>query len=454
MKKLNSEQISEKIMPAVTKFSQHKWVRSISSGFMYVIPFTLLAAIFTIIATPPVTEAVVAEGGFYGNLMSGWLSFAKEYNTLLTLPANMTTGLISVISVMGIAYTLTKQLKMKNELTVTITALIMFLIVCSPMTTGVLSALLTGNVDLTTLSRINMLDATNLGSQGLFVAIIIAISSVELSNFCIKHNFTLRFGDAIPDIVAAPFKALGPVIINCIFFFGLSILVEKTMNTTLPGLIMNVLMPTISNLNSFWGMAIVFTVCNILWFFGVHGAAVTSMLYIPLSFQLTAENAGIVASGGNPVWHPIFISAVSSAYIGLNLAMLIVGKSQKNKAVGKLALVPNLFNINEPLIFGAPMVFNVYLLIPSVLVPILQMLLMYILGNMGLIVGNYNILMVNLPLGLNQFFGTMSIMTALITVGIQLLGTLIWIPFVKIYDRQLLKEESLISEHQEEVQEV
>lgn len=422
MKSINFEKIADKILPYVNIFAQHNWVRAISNGFMSVIPFTLIAAIFSILATPPVTAEVIAQGGFYGTLMSGWYHFAESYSHILLIPANMTTGLLSVIAVMGIAYTLAKMIKLKNEITATLTALIMFLIVAAPMSDGVLSA-------------------RYLGSEGLFIAMIVAILSVEITSFCIKRNITIRFGDAVPEGVAAPFKAFIPVLINVIIFFGLSVLVDVTMGTTIPSLIMGAIMPTISNANTLWGMIAVFSIANILWFFGIHGMALTMMLYIPLSFQLTAENAAIVASGGAPLWHPIFISMGASAWIGLNIAMLLVAKSQKLKAVGKLAFIPNLFNINEPIIFGSPAVFNIFLLILAVLAPILQMVAIYFIGEMGLLTGGYNILMVNLPFGMNSYFSTLSISTALIIGGIQLLGTLVWLPFVKLYDKQCIIEE-------------
>lgn len=422
MKKINFEAIAEKILPFVNVFAQHNWVRAISNGFMNVIPFTLIAAIFTILATPPVTAEVIAQGGFYGTLMSGWYHFAESYSHILLIPANMTTGLLSVIAVMGIAYTLAKIIKLKNEITATFTALIMFLIVAAPMSDGVLNARF-------------------LGSEGLFVAMIVAILSVEITSFCIRRNITIRFGDAVPEGVAAPFKAFIPVLINMVIFFGLSVLVNVTMGTTIPELIMGAIMPTISNVNSLWGMIAVFSISNLLWFFGVHGSALTMMLYIPLSFQLTAENAAIVAAGGTPIWHPIFISMGAAAWIGLNIAMLLVAKSQKLKAMGKLAIIPNLFNINEPIIFGSPVVFNIFLLIPVVIIPIIQMVAIYFIGEMGLLTGGYNILMVNLPFGMNSYFGTLSMSTALIIGGIQLLGTFVWIPFVKFYDNQCLKEE-------------
>ena len=451
MKNFDLEKISAKITPFVNKFSNHKWVKAISSGFMYVIPFTLVAAVFTIIATPPVTESIIAEGGWYASLMSGWFNFSQEYSSILAVPANMTIGLISVISVMGISYTLAKELKMKNQLTAMITAMIMFLVVAAPMTMGVLSSVLAGGVDpeMLAMSMSNVLDATYLGSQGLFVAIIVGIASVEIMNLCVKKNITIRFGDSVPEVVAAPFKAVVPVLINFVLFYGLSILVDATMGTTLPKLIMDTLMPAVGNVNTIWGVLIVVILDKLLWFFGIHGGAVTMMLYIPLSMQLTAENAAIVAAGGTATWHPIFATSVASAYIGLNIAMLLVGKSQKMKAVGKLAIAPNLFNINEPIIFGSPIIYNLWLLIPSVLIPVIQVIVFYVIGNMGMLAGDYNILMVNLPLGFNSFFGSMSIVNALFVVAIPLLGTILWIPFVKLYDKQLIAEEKLELEQQE-----
>ncbi|MFV0556956.1 MAG: PTS sugar transporter subunit IIC [Lactovum sp.] len=443
MKKLDLEKISEKMLPYISKFSQHKWIKSISTGFMFVIPFTLVAAIFSILATPPITQAIIDEGGWYASLMRGWFNFSETYKEILTLPSNMTIGLISVISVIGISYTLAKELKMKNQLTATITTLIMFLIVAAPTTTAVLATALTGDVNAESLasSMSNVIDVGNLGAAGLFVAIIISIASVELMNFCINKNITIRFSESVPENVAAPFRAFIPVLINTLVFYGLSLLVSMLTGTTLPNLIMGLLMPAISNVNTLWGVLFICFLDKFLWFFGIHGGAVTMMLYLPLSMQLTAENAASVAAGGTATWYPITATTVASAYIGLNLAMLIVGKSQKLKAIGKLALGPNLFNINEPIIFGTPILYNMWLLVPGILIPLFQVTVYCIIGSMGLLAGDFNILMVNLPMGFNAFFGSMNIVNALVVIGIPLLGTFLWIPFVKLYDKQLVKEE-------------
>lgn len=440
--KIDFQAIANKVTPYANKFSNHKWVKAISYGLMFTIPFTLMAAIFTIIATPPVTDAILAQGGWYASLMRGWYNFAVSNHDLLFIPANMTTGLLSVIAVVGISFRLASDLKIKNPLTSSLTALIMFLIVSSPMTTAYLAATLGGATDISGLPTSSVLDVSYLGSQGLFVAMIVGILSVEITNFCIKKNLTIKMPESIPDAVAGPFNSLIPALINIVVFFGLSIVVKETMGTSLPALILKIVMPAVSNVNTYWGITLVFVIANLLWFFGVHGAAVTMMLYIPMSFQLTAQNAGLVASGSAPIWQPIFISGFSSAYIGLNIAMLLFAKSSRLKAVSKISLVPNLFNINEPIIFGAPLIFNPILIIPAVFAPVFQMTIAYFLGKAGLLVGSYNLLFVNLPLGLNNFFATMSVTTLLFTLGIQLLGTLVWIPFVKLYDKQVQTEEA------------
>lgn len=438
--KTKIQNISEKVVPYANKFSQHKWVKSISGGIMYVIPFTLIASIFTILATPPVTQAILDQGGWYASLMGGWFNFAQTYKSVLSLPANMTLGMMSIIAVIGISYRLAHEVKLKNPLTATFTALIMFLLVASPSTTAYLVSAVNAGTEISTWAATTVLDTTYLGSQGLFVAIIVAVASVEITSFLTKKNFVIKMPDAIPESVAAPFNALIPVLVNLLFFFALNIIATNN-GTTIPSFIMSALMPAIGNANTYWGMILIFLISNLLWFFGVHGAAVTMMLYIPLQFQLTGENAMSVAAGGAAVWNPINIASFSIAYIGLNVAILLVAKSKQLKTVGKVALIPNIFGINEPTIFGVPVVFNLYFLIPHLLAPTLQMTAAYFLGKAGLLAGPYNILYVSLPLGMNTLFSTMSVLTTVLQVGVQLLGTLVWIPFVKMYDRQLIRGE-------------
>lgn len=439
--------IQNKVMPVANKIAQQRHLRAISTGLMYIVPFSLLAAVFNIIATPPITESIIQEGGWYAALFGGWYEFSQKYSAVLSLPSNMTLGLISVIAVFGIAYSLAKSYKMK-ELSTAFTALIMFLIVASPVEPAYLASAAAGAEDLSELSTTNVLSTSYLGSSGLFVAIVIALLSVELTRFCFAKDLRIKMPDSVPPAVAESFSTIVPVMINCGVFYGGDLLLRHFADKSLPEIIMMVLTPAIDNVNTPWAMIGIITLGNFLWLFGIHGAAVTSMLYLPVQMAVIAENAAIVAQGGEAVYQPVMITAFNNSYFGLVLLMLIIAKSRQLKAVGKVSVVPGVFMISEPVIFGAPIMFNPILAVPHLLAPVISMVLTWVGYVSGFLDPSYNMIMARLPLGLNPFFSAMSIKNFLFFFVMLAVQTAIWYPFFKIYDNQLVLQESQNSKEQ------
>jgi len=431
--------LQEKVMPIANKIGNQRHMKAISSGLMYLIPLSLLGAIFNIIANPPITESIIQQGGLYAKIFSGWYYFAQHYKAILTVPGNMTVGLMSIVAVIGISYNLAKSYKMK-ELSTAILSLIMFLIVASPLEPAYLASVVTQGADISKLPSASVLNSAYLGSPGLFVAIVIALLSTEVTRFCFKKNLKITMPDSVPPAVAESFSAVIPAIINCIIFFGADLLLKKFSGVSLPAAITSILTPAIDNINTPVAMIGIITLGNFLWLFGIHGAAITSMLYLPVSLALTGANAALVADGQSPVFEPVFLTQFANAYFGLNL-LLLFAKSKQLKAVGKVSIIPGVFMISEPLIFGSPIMFNPILAIPHLLAPIISMILTYIGYSIGFIGAPFNVLFARLPLGLNPFFGSMDFNNLIFFFLMMPVHVLIWYPFFKVYDRQLVIKE-------------
>lgn len=433
------ENIQDKVMPVANKIAQQKHVQAISTGLMYTIPLTLLGAIFSIIANPPITETIMEEGGWYATLFGWWYNFATAYHAELILPTNMTMGLLSIVAVMGISYNLAKAYKLK-ALSTSLTALIMFLIVSAPAIPAYLQSVVENVDDLASVQTVNVLDVTFLGSAGLFVAIVIAIISTEITRFCIKKNLVIKMPDSVPPNVAEPFSSVVPVLLNSVIFYGISLFVQEMFTISLPILIMYVLTPAISNVNTPVAIIAIVALGNFLWLFGIHGAAITSTLYIPVLMQMTAANAEIVASGGTPVFQPVFLTGYSNAFFGITL-LLLFAKAKQLKALGKIGIVPGVFQINEPVIFGAPIMFNPIFAIPLIVTPIITMTLAYLGYLVGFLNAPFNLIFALLPIGLNEFFGSMSFNNFFFFMLMLVVQVVCWYPFFKIYDKQLIKQE-------------
>lgn len=437
--------LQDKIMPIANKIGEQKHMKAISSGLMYLIPLSLLGAVFNIIANPPITESIIKQGGVYSKIFSGWYYFAKDYKTILNIPPNMTVGLMSIVAVVGISYNLAKSYKMK-ELSTAILSLIMFLIVAAPSESAYLASIVTPGADIAKLQVTSVLNTSYLGAPGLFVAIIIGLLSTEVTRFCNVKNLKITMPDSVPPAVSESFSAVIPAMINCIIFFGADLLLRKFAGLSLPAAITSVLTPAISNINTPVAIIAINALGNFLWLFGIHGAAITSMLYIPVSLSLTGVNAALVAGGQSPVFEPVFLTTFANAYFGLNI-LLLFAKSKQLKAVGKVSIIPGVFMISEPVIFGVPIMFNPILAIPHLLAPIISMILAYIAYSIGFLGAPFNILFARLPLGLNAFFGSMdfnNLIFSFLLIGVHVL---IWYPFFKVYDRQLeIKEKEMETE--------
>lgn len=434
------ESVQDKIMPIANKVGQQRHIQAISSGLMYTIPLTLLGAVFSIIANPPITEALMEEGGWYASLFGWWYNFALTYRAELLLPTNMTMGLLSIVAVMAISYNLAKAYNLKS-ISVSLTALVMFLIVSAPAVPAYLQSALAGIEDLSTAATVNVLETSYLGSAGLFVAIVVAIFSTEITKFCIKRNLVIKMPDSVPPNVSESFSSVIPVMINCMIFYGISLFSQNVLSRNFPTLIMSILTPAISNVNTPFAIIAIITLGNFLWLFGIHGAAITSTLWVPVMMQMTAANAEIVASGGSPVFQPVFLTGFSNAFFGITL-LLLFAKSKQLKALGKVSIVPGVFLISEPVIFGAPIMFNPILAIPCLLAPIINMLLGYIAFTIGFIQAPFNLIFAQLPIGLNAFFGSMSFNNLFFYMLTLVVQVMVWYPFFKIYDRQLVHQES------------
>lgn len=432
------EKIQEKVIPYANKFGQQRHVQAISTGLMYIIPLTLLGAIFNIIANPPVTEAILQQGGFM-TIFTGWFHFAQEYNSILTIPFNMTMGMVSVVAVTGISFNLARSYKMK-ELSTAIMSLIMFLIIASPASPAYLAAALNGATDVSQLMTTNVLDTTYLGSAGLFVAIVIGLVSTEITRFCQEKNLTIKMPDVVPPAVSESFSCVIPAFVNFIILFGIDLLCKNFSGVGLPVMINQILTPAIDNVNSPVVMILIILLGNFLWLFGIHGASIVSALYVPIMLSATISNGQLVAAGQDPVFSAVFLNNFANSYLGITI-LAMFAKSKQMKAIGKVGIVPGFFMINEPVIFGLPIMFNPILAIPHLLIPAISMLIAWGGYSIGFLTPDFNLIFAQLPLGMNALFGSMSFnnfIFAIAMVGVQIV---LWYPFFKLYDKQLIAKE-------------
>ena len=343
----------------------------------------------------------------------------------------MTMGIVGMMSAFAIAYCLASEYKMKASISGLISTA-MFLMICAPSVDGAI--------------------ATNfLGADGLFIAIIIGLSSVEVTRFVESNGWQFKFPDTVPPAVTAFVNSLLPLLLNIIVLYGINILIISNIGISIPEAIMKVLTPALSVVDNIWGYLAIITLGNVLWLLGVNGTSIIFPIVFALGIQNTGINADLVAKGQDPsviMNLQMFRFAIlggAGNTLGLTLLMM-KSKSAHLKSLGRLGIVPGVCGINEPIIFGGPIVFNPILAIPFIVTPIITVGLGYLAQVMGLITPGYLVDPSFTPFFAQAYFSSMDWRNVLFVFGLVILSIVIYYPFFKIYEKNMLAQEGVSSD--------
>lgn len=417
--------MEEKILPGATKFSSQRHMAAIRDGMTPLIPLTIIGGLAMIIAIPPVPADLVNSNFFFGFLIA-WKTFATTYMTTLLIPYNLTIGIISIYVVAGISYQLAQHYNM-NGINNMIAALFVFLCVSAfPANDGVFAT-------------------TQLGATSMFVGLILALLTVEINRFFIEKKIYIKMPDSVPPNVAAPFNVLLPLIFSVVLFIGLNQISFITIGGGLPVLIYKVIQPLLSAADSLPSIILINVLMTTFWFVGIHGANMVSVVTSPITTAALAINAEAYAL--NKPLPLIFSGAVNSVfgnwitYTAILIIMLLFTKSAQMKSIAKVASVPTLFNINEPMIFGIPTVLNVFTYIPLLICSILNFSITYLLMSSNVIGRFFVTLPFTVPGPLQAFLATLDWKTIPLWFALLALDCIIVYPFITVYDKQLIKAE-------------
>lgn len=359
----------EKMTPAIMKFANAKPVVAIKDGLMTIIPLTLIGSIFLLLAFIPLPG--------WNDWMTGM--FGPQWQEPLFQVVGATFDILALVGIFGIAYHYAK-----NE-------------DCEPVSAGVLSLvsflIVTASSVTTKSGEVvgGIIPKVWTGGKGMIAAILIGLAVAYIYTWFLKRKITIKLPEGVPQGVANAFSALipGAVIITLSFF--VYIIFKSAAGKTFIEVIYQLLQTPLQGLTSslFGAIAIPFLI-SFLWWFGIHGAAVVmNGVMGPIVLANSLANQDVVNAGGQLVAgvnaHIVtqqfvdqFITFGGSGMtLGLVLAMIFVAKSKQMKELGKLSIVPGLFNINEPIIFGFPVVFNPMMLVPFILVPTLSGIITY-----------------------------------------------------------------------------
>lgn len=420
------EKLQEILLPFASKLNGEPHLSALKNGMTITIPLMIIGGFAMLLAVPPVPATTT------NSLLLAWKEWSAANNAMLMAPYNLTIGAISVYVAFGVADALAKEYKI-NQMQCAITSLFLFW--------------LTAGAPVPVEGMGQMSNMTFLGAQGMFYAIIVAFITCEIFKFFISKNIKIKLPEQVPPNVTAPFEALIPSVALTLLFILLNMLCLNATGGSLAALTGNILKPLMSASSSLPAVIILSILLSLFWFFGIHGNNMISGVLTPITTANLALNAEFYLTGvGTPAplsgaFMTIFGNWMS--YPAMMLCFFLVAKSATLKSIRKVALVPDLFNINEPLTFGVPVVMNVLVALPIMIANIITCTIAYLVMSTGLVKCISLSLPFTMPGVLNLFLTTGGDFRAIILWAVLFaLDVVILLPFIKTYDKQLLQEEN------------
>lgn len=436
------------LVPIASKLANQRHLASIRDGMVVAIPLSILGGICLIISTPPFKPETLGDWGFISDMLLGWYNWAQANKVMLQLPYNMTMALMGLFVAFAIAYNLAKRYNMA-PLNASIVSTAVFLMVSAPVSKAVpVEAINEGTAVADMLGQTGaFIPTTYLDAKGIFTAIIVAIGCVEIMQFLLKKNIRFKLPQGVPPAISSSFDAIIPLFLCVIVFYALSLFVQNISGELLPSMIMSILAPAISGLDSLWGICLITMIAQIFWFFGLHGASITQPIRLPfMQMYLVANIAAFSANEEiphfftQPFWSYVIALGGGGATLGLCL-LLLKSKSAELKTLGKLSIGPAFFNINEPIIFGLPMVLNPMMMIPFIFVPVVNTIIAYSCMYFGIVGKGVIETPWTTPAPLGAALGCMDIKAGVLVIGLIILDMILYYPFFKLMEKQKLEEE-------------
>lgn len=425
--------IETKITPIAGRIGNQKYVTSVRDGFIAALPFMIVGSFMLVFIFPPFSPDT--SWGF----AQAWLAFSEEHREALMLPFNMSMGIMTVFISVGVAASLARHHDL-DPIATGLLALMSFLMVAAPIEDG----------------KIVM---TYLGGPGIFTALITAVYATEVYAFLKRKNVTIKLPPEVPTGVARSFEILIPVLVIIFTLHPLNIFIESQTGMIIPAAIMSLLEPLVSASDSLPAILLAVLVCQILWFAGIHGALIVTGIMNPFWLSNLAVNQAALAAGTEPpiiflqgFWdHYLLIGGVGTT---LPLAFLLLrSRAVHLKTVGKLSAVPSLFNINEPLLFGTPIIMNPTMFIPFVCIPMVNAVIAYFALKFDLVARVVSVTPWTTPGPIGaSWAANWAVSPAILSILCMVIAAVMYYPFIKAYEKQLLKEEAANQEAEQETQ--
>lgn len=420
------EQI-EKMKPFFEKISRNKYLRAVKDGFITAMPVVLFSSIFMLIAYVPNIF------GFY---------WSESIESMIIKPYDYTMGILALLVSGTTAKSLTdsfnRDLPKNNQISSISTML----------------AAMAGFLLLSADSIEGGLSTAFLGTEGLLSAFISAFITVNLYNLCIKNNVTIKMPKEVPPNISQTFKDMIPFSVTVLTIFVLDMLVRSSLGSNFAQTVIELFQPLFSAADGYFGLAVIYGAMAFFWFIGIHGPsivepAISAIVYVNLEANLRLFTEGEQAINVLTPNLQYFVATLggTGATFVVPYMFMILGKSKQNKAVGKESFIPTSFGVNEPILFGGPLILNPVFFIPFILAPILNAWLFKFFVDVFGMNSFVYFLPWTTPGPIGLIMGTgFDVLAIVLAVILLILDVVIYYPFFKVYDKQQVEKEMEESE--------
>lgn len=419
----------EKMKPFFEKISNNPYLRAIRDGFISLIPIILFSSVFLLVAYVPNIFNFYWSSGVEATLM-------KAYNASM--------GILGLMMSTTVAKSLTDNFNNKlpktnqiNNTSTMLAAFIGFILIGVDFVDGNLSL-------------------GFMGTKGLLTAFVVGFVVPNIYRFCIKHNITVKMPEEVPGNISQTFKDLIPITVSTTMFWLFDLGFRNLFKVGFSEKVLEVFQPIFTAADGYFGLALIFGAMAFFWFVGIHGPSIVepavSAIYlsnVTMNLQLYQEGAHADKILSQGTQYFVATLGGTGATLVITLMFAFLAKSKQLKTMGKASAVPVLFGVNEPILFGAPLVLNPIFFIPFIITPIINVWLFKffvdVIGMNGFI---YNLPWTTPgPLGL--VMGTGFALLSIVLVGILLVvDFLIYFPFFKVYDSEMLAKEAAGQSHE------
>jgi PTS system cellobiose-specific IIC component len=446
------------VVPWLTALSENTYLSAIRAGMVSVVPLTIIGGFFMIVTELPVP---------------GWEATVKPYQYLLQIPIRATFGLLAVFVCFAIGYELGKLLKQEPIVSATMAALVFFMIQIKPQAEYVITlrqselasldhAIVESleedneiSLDAGNLARLESVLVTKdegatfptkgLGSQGLFTAIIIALVSVRVQKFFTDSNLVIRMPQNVPPVVYESFLSLSPLFFLILFFWLIRFVLGFDINLA----IQTIFAPLVFALSTLPGILVYALLVTMLWSVGINGDNALDAIVFPIFLQYLTANVE-AASQGQPLPYitaqGFFTTFVNVGGTGATIGLALVlwnSREPGYRKVSRLSLPTQVFQINEPIFFGIPIVLNPIFMVPYIVSALLLTTCTYVLMSWGIIQRPFVNVPWTTPPVIGHYLVTGGDWKAAVWGAVSIaLAMLVYYPFAKIAERQRLRGEA------------